>query len=284
VIDYFVRAYAQGLTPNPCLECNREIKFRALLARARTLGFSHVATGHYAQIAAPPTAGGSFELRRAVDRNKDQSYMVYMLSQSDLARLYFPIGGMSKAEVRLQAAARGLASADRPESQDICFVPNGDYRNLLREESPASLRPGPIVDLTGRELGQHQGLPLYTVGQRRGLGLGGGQPLYVVELDVARNALIVGPPEAILRDRLLIDGVSFVDGLWPDEPFGCAVQVRAHAETAPALVTPLAEGRLEIRLEAPLKAITPGQAAVLYAGDRVLGGGRIMRPHERKTP
>jgi tRNA-uridine 2-sulfurtransferase len=277
VIDYFVRAYAQGLTPNPCLECNREIKFRALLARARALGFSHVATGHYAQIVAPQTADGSFELHRAVDRDKDQSYMVYMLSQSDLARLYFPIGGMSKADVRAQAAARGLASADRPESQDICFVPNGDYRNLLREEAPASLRPGPIVDLAGRELGQHHGLPLYTVGQRRGLGLGGGQPLYVVELDVARNALIVGPPEAILRDRLLVDGVSFVDGAWPNEPFDCSVQVRAHAEAAPATVTPLAEGRLDVRLKAPLKAITPGQAAVLYADDRVLGGGRIIR-------
>lgn len=176
------------------------------------------------------------------------------------------------------AAARGLASADRPESQDICFVPGGDYRNLLREEAPDSLRPGPIVDLAGRELGRHNGLPLYTIGQRRGLGLGGGTPLFVVDLDVGRNALVVGPAEAILRDRLVVAGASFVDGRRPEAPFTCEVQVRAHAETAPAEVTPLPDERLAVRLGAPLKAITPGQAAVFYAGDRVLGGGLIVRP------
>lgn len=276
VMDYFVQAYAQGFTPNPCLECNREIKFRALLQRARALGFEYVATGHYARIAGGD--GAPFTLGRAADRDKDQSYMVYMLGQADLARLRFPIGELTKPQVRELAAARGLASADRPESQDICFVPGGDYRNMLREEAPDSLRPGPIVDMQGRELGRHEGLPLYTVGQRRGLGLGGGQPRYVVDLDVARNALVVGPPEAILRDRLEVDGVSFVDGLTPAGPFRCEVQVRAHGDPAPAEVTPLAGGRLALRLAEPLKAITPGQAAVLYAGERVLGGGRIVRP------
>jgi tRNA-specific 2-thiouridylase len=275
VMDYFVQAYAQGFTPNPCLECNREIKFRALLQRASALGFEYVATGHYARVA---RRDGAYELHRAVDRDKDQSYMVYMLGQADLARLLFPIGELTKPQVRELAAARGLASADRPESQDICFVPGGDYRNLLREEAPASLRPGPIVDMQGRELGRHDGLPLYTIGQRRGLGLGGGQPRYVVDLDVARNALVVGPPEAILRDRLEVDRASFVGGAAPAEPFSCEVQVRAHADPAPATVTPLPGGRLAVQLAEPLKAITPGQAAVLYAGDRVLGGGRIVRP------
>ncbi len=286
VIEYFVHAYAQGYTPNPCLECNREIKFRALLERARALGFEYVATGHYARIVTPgdgqqpsdAAAGASRQLWRAADRDKDQSYMVHMLGQADLARIMFPLGGLTKPEVRAMAAERGLASADRPESQDICFVPGGDYRNLLREEAPESLRPGPIVDLAGRELGRHEGLPLYTIGQRRGLGLGGGKPLFVVELDTGRNALVVGPAEAILRDRLVIDRAAFVDGHWPGEPFSCLVQVRAHAEAAPALVEPLASGRLAVRLSEPLKAITPGQAAVLYAGDRVLGGGRIIRP------
>jgi tRNA-specific 2-thiouridylase len=277
VMDYFVQAYTQGFTPNPCLECNREIKFRALLARAHALGFAYVATGHYARIA-PGRQAATFELRRALDRDKDQSYMVYMLGQADLARLMFPIGELTKPQVRELAAARGLASADRPESQDICFVPGGDYRNLLREEAPESLRPGPIVDLQGREVGRHEGLPLYTVGQRRGLGLGGGQPRYVVDLDLARNALVVGPPEAILRERLEVDGVSFVAGAAPAGPFSCEVQVRAHADPAPALATPLEGGRLAVRLAEPLKAITPGQAAVLYAGERVLGGGRIVRP------
>jgi tRNA-specific 2-thiouridylase len=279
VIDFFVQAYAQGFTPNPCMECNREIKFRALLERAGALGFEAVATGHYAQIAGQP--GGPYELRRARDTAKDQSYMVYMLGQADLARLRFPLGELTKPEVRAMAAERGLASADREESQDICFVPGGDYRNLLREEAPESLRPGPIVDLQGRELGRHEGLPLYTVGQRRGLGLGGGTPLYVVDLDVGRNALVVGPPEAILRDRLEVDRVSFVAGGRPAEPFACLVQVRAHSDPAPAEVTPLADGRLAVRLEQPLKAITAGQAAVLYRGDQVLGGGRIVRPQGR---
>ncbi|HMQ32014.1 MAG TPA: tRNA 2-thiouridine(34) synthase MnmA [Chloroflexaceae bacterium] len=279
VIDYFVHAYAQGYTPNPCLECNREIKFRALLERARALGFDYVATGHYARVERAAGDGPPrYELWRAADREKDQSYMLHMLGQGDLARILFPLGGLTKPEVRALAAARGLASADRPESQDICFVPGGDYRNLLREQAPASLRPGPIVDLEGREIGRHEGLPLYTVGQRRGLGLGGGRPLFVVALDVGRNALVVGPAEAILRDRLEVDRAAFVDGGWPAEPFSCAVQVRAHADPAPAAVTPLAGGRLAVRLAEPLKAITPGQAAVLYAGDRVLGGGRIVRP------
>ncbi len=279
VIDYFIQAYAQGYTPNPCLECNREIKFRALLERARALGFEYVATGHYARVERT-SAGGQerYELWRAVDRDKDQSYMLHMLGQGDLARIRFPLGGLTKAEVRAMAAERGLASANRPESQDICFVPGGDYRNLLREEAQESLRPGPIVDLEGREIGRHKGLPLYTVGQRRGLGLGGGRPLFVIELDVARNALVVGPAEALMRDRLEVDRAAFVDGGWPAEPFRCAVQVRAHAEPAPAEVTPLPGGRLSVRLIEPLKAITPGQAAVLYAGDRVLGGGRIVRP------
>jgi tRNA-uridine 2-sulfurtransferase len=278
VIDYFVHAYAQGYTPNPCLECNREIKFRALLERSRALGFDYVATGHYARIVSPRDGAPAYELHRAADGEKDQSYMVHMLGQADLARMLFPIGGLTKREVRAMASERGLGSADRPESQDICFVPNGDYRNLLREETPESLRPGPIVDLQGREIGRHKGLPLYTVGQRRGLGLGGGQPLFVVDLDMARNALVVGPPEAILRDRLLVDGAGFVDGGWPAEPFSCAVQVRAHADPAPAEVTPLDDRRLAVRLLEPLKAITPGQAAVLYSGERVLGGGRIIRP------
>lgn len=275
VIDYFVQAYSQGFTPNPCLECNREIKFRALLERARTLGFDAVATGHYARIVAGPAGG--YQLLRAVDRDKDQSYMVYMLGQGDLARLRFPIGELTKPQVRAMAAARGLASAERAESQDICFVPGGDYRNLLREEAAEHLVPGPIVDLQGREIGRHQGLPLYTIGQRRGLGLGGGQPLYVVDLDLGRNALVVGPREALLRDRLTVDRVSMVDDGWPAEPFSCMVQVRAHADPAPAEVTPLAGGRLAVRLLAPLGAITPGQAAVLYAGERVIGGGRIVR-------
>ncbi|MEI7771981.1 MAG: aminomethyltransferase beta-barrel domain-containing protein, partial [Chloroflexales bacterium] len=218
------------------------------------------------------------QLYRAADPDKDQSYMLYMLQQQDLARLMFPVGGYRKAEVRAMAAARGLDSADRPESQDICFVPGGDYRSLLRAEAPESLTPGPIVDQHGRELGRHSGLPLYTVGQRRGLGLHGPEPLFVTALDTARNALVVGPAAAVIRDGFVVERASFVAGGWPGGPFSCHVQVRAHGAAVPAEVQPDDDGRLTLRLGEPLRAISPGQAAVFYASDRVIGGGLIARP------
>jgi tRNA-specific 2-thiouridylase len=288
VIEYFLREYAQGYTPNPCLECNREVKFRALMTRGAALGFDCVATGHYARIRRNdqrPTANdqlplpdddrSSFELLRARDADKDQSYMLHMLQQGDLARLMFPIGEYTKAQVRAMAAERGLASADRPESQDICFVPGGDYRNLLREERPDALRAGPIVDTEGRELGRHQGLPLYTIGQRRGLGVASGQPLYVTALDPARNAVVVGPPEALERSSLAATNVTFVSGAWPAAPFDCLAQIRSHADPVPARVIPDQRGHIRVEFAQPQRAVTPGQAVVLYDGDVVLGGGRI---------
>jgi tRNA-uridine 2-sulfurtransferase len=287
VIEYFLKGYTQGQTPNPCLECNREIKFRALLTRADALGFDYVATGHYARIrrnderwkteddcavnANPP----SFDLLRALDIDKDQSYMLHMLQQADLARLMFPIGEYDKPQVRAMAAERGLASADRPESQDICFVPGGDYRNLLREERADSLRPGPIVDMQGRELGRHEGLPLYTIGQRRGLGIAAAQPLYVTALDPARNAVVVGPQAALDRCALDATQVTFVSSEWPDAPFDCQAQIRSHAAPVDARVTPGSPGHIHVEFARPQRAISPGQAVVLYDGDVVLGGGRI---------
>jgi tRNA-specific 2-thiouridylase len=292
VIEYFLSEYAHGLTPNPCMECNRAIKFGALLARARQLGYDYVATGHYARVRANAQGGAAlnsfstqpsaFSLLRSVDRDKDQSYMLYMLGQEDLARLVFPIGEYSKAEVRALAAERGLASADRPDSQDICFVPGGDYRNLLREEQPGCLVPGPIVDQQGREVGRHEGLPLYTIGQRRGLGLAGGAPLYVTHLDVARNALVVGPREALERRTLTAVKISFVSGTPPQEPVECHAQIRAHADPAPARLTVTGEGRASVEFVAPQRAVTPGQAIVFYDGDAVLGGGRIS-PEPNKS-
>ena len=294
VIEYFLKGYTIGQTPNPCLECNREIKFRALLTRADALGFDYVATGHYARIrrnderratedkgaakALPPSSvlrPSPFELLRALDSDKDQSYMLHMLQQADLARLMFPIGEYDKPDVRAMAAERGLASADRPESQDICFVPGGDYRNLLREERADSLRPGPIVDMQGRELGRHEGLPLYTIGQRRGLGIAAQQPLYVTALDAARNAVVVGPQEALDRRTLDASQVTFVRSEWPDTPFDCQAQIRSHAAPVAAHVTPEAPDRIHVEFARPQRAISPGQAVVLYDGDVVLGGGRI---------
>jgi tRNA-specific 2-thiouridylase len=217
----------------------------------------------------------SFELLRAVDLEKDQSYMLHMLQQSDLARLMFPIGEHTKPQVRAMAAERGLASADRPESQDICFVPGGDYRNLLREEQPEALRPGPIVDLQGREIGRHAGLPLYTIGQRRGLGIAAAEPLYVTQLDVARNAVVVGPKAALERSALVATGVTFVDVGWPAAPFDCLAQIRSHADPVAARALPQAAGRVRVEFAQPQRAVSPGQAVVLYDGDAVLGGGRI---------
>jgi tRNA-specific 2-thiouridylase len=298
VIDYFLSEYAQGYTPNPCLACNRDLKFRALLARAQALGMDYVATGHYARIREttddqrPTTNDGSndplsivyrpssFELLRGVDQDKDQSYMLHMLQQHELARLLFPLGGYTKTEVRARAAERGLASADRPESQDICFVPSGDYRNLLREEQPDSIRPGPIVDQQGREIGRHQGLPLYTIGQRKGLGIAVGAPLYVTGLDTARNALVVGPREALERSALDATNVTFVDGGWPAAPFDCQAQIRSHAAPVAVHVIPGAPGQLHVDFARPQRAVTPGQAVVLYDGDIVLGGGRIAAHNE----
>lgn len=291
VIQYFLDEYTHGYTPNPCLACNRDLKFRFLLERAQALGFDYLATGHFARIvsstAEPVTteAEPHYRLLRGVDRAKDQSYVLYMLQQHELARLHFPLGDLTKPEVRALAQERKLATAYRPESQDICFIPDNDYRRFLREEAPQSMLPGPIIDEEGRVLGQHKGLAFYTVGQRKGLGITSAQPLFVIALDIDQNALIVGSAAAALRDTFVVERVQFVDGQWPAAPFTCEAQVRAHAAPIPAYVTPLAEQRLQIVLRQPQRAITPGQAAVFYANDQVLGGGRIARttqnPSER---
>jgi tRNA-uridine 2-sulfurtransferase len=217
------------------------------------------------------TARPRFRMRRSVELRKDQSYVLHMLQQEELARLIFPLGGFSKAEVRAMAAERKLATAHKPESMDICFIPD----NFMREEQPNALKPGPIVDRRGTVLGQHQGLPLYTIGQRKGLGITSREPVYVIELDAARNLLIVGSKDELERDELIAEGFSFVSGQWPDAPLRCSAQIRAHAQAAPATAEPIEPGRLLIRFDEPQRAVTPGQAVVLYQEDTVLGGGRI---------
>lgn len=299
VIQYFLDEYAHGYTPNPCLACNRDLKFRFLLERAQVLGFDYLATGHYARIHSvqgpgqddasdslhnpPSKSSNHYELLRSADRAKDQSYVLYMLQQGELARLQFPLGGMTKAEVRALARERTLATADRPESQDICFIPDNDYRRFLREAVPESITPGPIIHEDGHVIGEHKGLPLYTVGQRKGLGLTSSQPLFVTALDTERNALIVGPVEATLRRTFVAERASFVRGQWPTAAFTCQVQVRAHAAPMEASILPLEQRRLQITFSQPQRAITPGQAAVLYDGDKVLGGGRIARTESHQT-
>ena len=292
VIDYFVNEYAHGATPNPCLACNRDLKFRYLLERAQLLGFDYLATGHYVRVdwadeadrwqpVSPATLDEQlgceprFRMRRSVEIAKDQSYVLYMLQQDELSRLIFPLGGFTKAQVRAMSAERGLATAHKPESMDICFIPDNDYRRFLREEDPQTLRPGPITDRRGNVLGQHNGLSLYTIGQRKGLGITGSMPLYVTELDVTRNILIVGPADELSRTELIAGNVSFVDGRWPTETWRCLAQIRAHGAPAPALATPAEEGQVHLRFDEGQRAVSPGQAVVLYDDDVVLGGGTI---------
>ena len=278
VVERFVSEYARGRTPNPCIACNREVKFRLLLERARALGFRYLASGHYARIGRTEEgARSSYRLLRGVDRGKDQSYVLYMLGQEELARLLFPLGEMTKAEVRREAERRGLPTAGRPESQEICFIPDDDYRRFLAGRLPGAARPGPIRDLAGNVLGTHRGLPSYTVGQRKELGISGRpRPLYVIALDPAENALVVGPEEALLRSTLEAEEVTFVSGRWPAGPLPVEARVRYRTPSAPATLLRLERGRVRLEFERPQRAITPGQAVVFYQGEEVLGGGTIV--------
>ncbi|HHW13448.1 MAG TPA: tRNA 2-thiouridine(34) synthase MnmA [Firmicutes bacterium] len=276
VIEPFCRAYAAGRTPNPCILCNRDVKWRALLHKARELGAAYLATGHYARRGFDPSSG-RHTLLKGVDSAKDQSYVLYNLTQDQLAATLFPLGGLRKTEVRRMAAARGLPVAAKADSQEICFVPGGDYRSFLRERSPESLRPGPILDLEGREVGRHAGLAFYTVGQRRGLGLPGG-PHYVIRLDPTRNALVVGPRAALFRRELIAAEVNWVSIDPPATTLTAEAKIRYRIPPAAAEVVPLAGDRVRVVFREPQPAVTPGQAVVFYRGELVLGGGTIDAP------
>jgi tRNA-specific 2-thiouridylase len=273
VVDFFIWEYTAGRTPNPCLACNRQIRFGYLLNYARTLGASYLATGHYARVRRDPA--GRFQLWRGADRVKDQSYVLHMLGQADLAQTLFPVGEYTKPQVRALAAKRDLPTASRAESQDLCFIADGNYRRFLIEWAPQAVQPGPIVDRQGRRLGTHRGLSFYTIGQRSGLGIAGPRPLYVLALDAERNVLIVGTAEELGGDRLITGPVTWVAGEPPPGPFQTQVQIRYRATPAQATVIPLPDSRAEVRFAAPLRDITPGQAAVFYDGEICLGGGII---------
>lgn len=271
VVRTFCEEYARGRTPNPCLACNERLKFGLLLDRALELGGACLATGHYARV---DDCGGLRRLLSGVDEAKDQSYFLYMLSQRQLAHLQFPVGGMRKGQVRRIAREAGLPVAEKPDSVEVCFVPDGDYRGFVA--SRASLAGGDIVDLEGRVLGRHQGLARYTVGQRHGMGLGGGVRLYVVDLDAANARLIIGPEAALYRGGLLADSVSWVAGAPPCGGLRCTARVRYRSRAVPAVVQP--KGReAVVHFDEPQRAIAPGQSVVFYAGEEVLGGGLIRQ-------
>jgi tRNA-specific 2-thiouridylase len=277
VIGPFADAYRGGRTPVPCVACNVDLKFGSLLARARAWDAAGVATGHYARVTQDETSG-RWLLRRGRDAHKDQSDFLWPLDQGQLAAAHFPVGDLDKDEVRARARRLGLVTADKPESQEICFVPDDDYRGFLRRRDPDMFRPGPIVDGEGRVLGTHAGVAGYTVGQRRGLGVGQGRALYVMDIDAGANRLTVGPAAGLERDRLTATGVNFIACAPPREPLRVTARIRHSHRPAPATVVAVGPGRAEVVFDEPQRAITPGQSVVWYRDDLVIGGGVIARP------
>lgn len=281
VIERFVDDYASGRTPNPCLECNRHVKFRHLVARARMLGADGLATGHYARvIPGDPATGQPHRLLRAVDDRKDQSYVLHTLDQEQLGFLQFPLGWLTKPEVRELARAFGLPVAEKAESQEICFVGKGSYADFVARRRPDVERPGAIVDEQGAVIGEHRGLVHHTVGQRRGLGIAAPEPLYVLHLDTADNRLMVGSRARAVARRVDAGDVTLTSGAWPDAPVACEAMVRYRGQRVPATVTfgPAGSGTASIAFTAAADALpiaSPGQAIVFYDGDEVLGGGDI---------
>ena len=274
VIENFTAEYLAGRTPNPCIACNRHIKFGAFLQRAKELGAEYVATGHYAQIVFDQLSQ-KYCLRKGLDNKKDQSYVLYHLTQDLLAHFLLPLGGLTKIETRELASELGFLVANKPESQEICFIPDNDYRKFLENRVPGVIVPGPFVSPDGRVLGMHKGFACYTVGQRKGLGIALGQPVFVSAIDPVANRVTLGPEVDIFSDFLSAHDVNWVSGIIPSAPFLALAKIRYNAVESLAQVFPLPENRLEVRFEKQQRAITPGQSVVLYDGDRVLGGGII---------
>jgi tRNA-specific 2-thiouridylase len=274
VIKDFVSTYASGRTPNPCIRCNQFIKFDALLVKARQLGAQYVATGHYARI--EHGSPGINRLRKAADPTKDQSYVLYVMSQDRLGAAMMPLGEYTKLETRQVAADLGLSVANKPESQDICFVPFKRYTEFIERYAPEVLQPGPIVDGTGAVLGEHRGIALHTVGQRRGLGVAAGQPLFVTGLDPSTNTVVVGGQEQLLQSSCALEEVNWIAG----EPEGdLRAMAKARYRSQEVSCTVRRDGdQWRVDFDEPQRAITPGQALVLYEGEYVLGGGTIARP------
>ena len=281
VMDDFADSYRRGETPIPCVRCNQRVKFHDLLGTARDLGADALVTGHYVRrvdgIAGP-------ELHRAADRDKDQSYFLFATTRGQLAQLHFPLGTMDKTETRRHAARLGLPVADKAESQDICFVPTGHYSRVVEKLRPGAAEPGDIVHLDGRVLGRHRGIIHYTIGQRRGLGIGGGEPLYVVALEADRQRVVVGPQAALACDYIDLREVNWLgDGAPAGQAVRVAVKLRSTQPLAPATVRLDATGRCAVVLDRPQEGVAPGQAAVFYDGDRVLGGGWIVAARLHKA-
>ena len=272
VIDNFVCCYENGMTPNPCIECNRHLKFARLFAQGQALGCDYIVTGHYARII---RHAERFVLQKAVDESKDQTYVLYSLTQEQLAHTLLPLGALSKAEVRNLAAQQGFSNAHKAESQDICFVPDGKYAEFIERHTGKTYPTGDFIDTQGHKLGRHRGIIRYTVGQRRGLGLAMGQPVYVVAINPADNTVIVGPDEELYCSRLTAHHINLMAVEKIERPMRLQAKIRYNQRVQWATVQQTAEDELLVEFDQPQRAIARGQAVVLYDGDIVVGGGRI---------
>lgn len=273
VVAPFIDGYASGFTPNPCLRCNRFIRWSFLRSRAKALGADKIATGHYAGLKTLPD--GTVQLLKNPDTEKDQSYFLHLLTQDDLLNTVFPLADYSKTEVRQLAREFSLPVAERPDSQDLCFVGQRDYREFIRDNDPHALKPGPIVNQDGELLGEHTGLADYTIGQRKGLGIAGPEPYYVIQKDLKNNALIIGFKGALGRREFFTHNMNWISGNPPQEAFPAEIKIRYKSRAVPGQVTPLNGHQARINLEDPLPDITPGQAGVFYQDQICLGGGTI---------
>lgn len=272
VIRRFIDCYESGMTPNPCIDCNRYMKFDKLDARAEALGCGHIVTGHYARV---EYKDGRYILKKAVDETKDQSYVLYNLTQKQLARLILPLGDMKKQQVRKIAEENGFINAAKPDSQDICFVPDGDYAKVIEAETGRKALPGDFTDKDGNVLGQHRGMIHYTVGQRKGLGIAFKEPMYVCRICPENNTIVLGRNDELFSRTACVRDFNWISGQAPQGSIRCKAKIRYRQQEQWATVTPTSDTEATIEFEEAVRAITPGQAAVLYDGDTVLGGGII---------
>jgi len=275
IIADFCREYSLGNTPNPCVLCNRYIKFGVLWEKAKDMGADFLATGHYARVERDKS--GKFLLKKGKDRRKDQSYFLYLLKQEQLSRTLFPIGNLTKETVRQIAGELKLPVAARPESQEICFIPDNDYVGFLKAHALTLPSAGPILDVKGSVLGQHEGIAFYTVGQRKGLGITAARPLYVTAIEPTKNAVIVGTKAQTYTDGLVADSLNWISASMPENPFKVKASIRYHHPETEAVVSPRDKNCVYVKFAEPQMAVTPGQSVVFYDGDIVIGGGTIIR-------
>ena len=274
IIEYFCEEYSLGRTPNPCILCNEKVKFGSFLKKALELGADYLSTGHYARLEFDERLK-QYLLKKGLDRRKDQSYVLFSLDQDQLRYVLFPLGEYQKEEVRRKALEVGLRVHDKPESQEVCFIQESSYHSFLQERLGGLIEPGPIMDQKGNILGKHKGIPFYTIGQRRGLRLAKGRPLYVIGIDRKRNALIVGEEREVYEDTFIVNTLNWINFQEVTSSLSAQVKIRYKHPGSEAVISPKEKGEVEVKFKSPQKAITPGQAAVFYDGETVLGGGWI---------